>query len=29
MLPYVGGLGVYTGICTEVVADGYRGFSIT
>lgn len=26
MLPYVGGLGVYTGICNEIAADGYRGF---
>ena len=29
MLPYVGGLGVYTDICNDVVADGYRGFTIT
>jgi cyclohexanone monooxygenase len=28
MLPYVGGLGVYTGICNEIAADGYRGFVI-
>ena len=26
MLPYVGGLGVYTGICNAVAADNYRGF---
>jgi len=26
MLPYVGGLGVYTRICNEVAAEGYRGF---
>ena len=26
-LPYIGGLGTYTNICNEVVADGYRGFS--
>ena len=25
-LPYIGGLGTYTNICNEVVADGYRGF---
>ncbi len=29
MLPYVGGLGVYTRICDEVVADGYRGFVLS
>ena len=29
MLPYVGGLGVYTKICAEVVADGYRGFAMS
>ena len=29
MLPYVGGLGVYTEICNKVVADGYRGFILT
>ncbi len=28
-LPYIGGLGTYTTICDEVVADGYRGFSFT
>ena len=28
MLPYVGGLGVYTGICNDVAADGYRGFRL-
>ncbi len=27
MLPYVGGLGVYTQICNEIADDGYRGFS--
>ncbi len=26
MLPYVGGLGVYTEICNEIAADEYRGF---
>ena len=26
-LPYIGGLGTYTTICDEVVADGYRGFN--
>ena len=26
-LPYIGGLGTYTTICDEVVADGYRGFA--
>ena len=25
-LPYIGGLGAYTIICDEVVAEGYRGF---
>jgi cyclohexanone monooxygenase len=25
-LPYIGGLGTYTTICDEVVADGFRGF---
>jgi cyclohexanone monooxygenase len=25
-LPYIGGLGKYTQICNEIVADGYRGF---
>ena len=25
-LPYIGGLGTYTSICDDVVADGYRGF---
>ncbi len=25
-LPYIGGLGTYTNICNEVVANGYRGF---
>lgn len=29
MLPYVGGLGLYTRICDEVVADGYRGFVLS
>ena len=29
MLPYVGGLGVYTGICNEIVADNYRGFAFS
>jgi cyclohexanone monooxygenase len=29
MLPYVGGLGAYTGICNDVAAEGYRGFLIT
>ena len=24
-LPYIGGLGTYTGLCEAVVADGYRG----
>lgn len=28
MLPYVGGLGVYTGICNDIAADGYRGFAM-
>ena len=28
MLPYVGGLGVYTGICNQIAADGYRGFAL-
>ena len=28
-LPYVGGLGVYTQRCEQVVADGYRGFRFT
>ena len=28
MLPYVGGLGVYTGICDQIAADGYRGFAL-
>ena len=27
-LPYVGGLGNYTVVCEEVVADGYRGFDL-
>ena len=27
-LPYIGGLGTYTGICDEVVAAGYRGFRL-
>lgn len=27
-LPYIGGLGTYTTICDEVVADGYRGFRL-
>ena len=27
-LPYIGGLGTYTNICNEVVADGYRGFKL-
>ncbi len=27
MLPYVGGLGVYTNICNAIAAEGYRGFS--
>ena len=27
-LPYIGGLGTYTKICNEVVADGYRGFKL-
>lgn len=26
-LPYIGGLGTYTTICDEVVAEGYRGFN--
>ncbi len=26
-LPFIGGLGTYTMICDEVVADGYRGFT--
>jgi cyclohexanone monooxygenase len=26
-LPYIGGLGAYTTICDDVVADGYRGFT--
>jgi cyclohexanone monooxygenase len=25
-LPFLGGLGTYTEICEEVIADGYRGF---
>ncbi len=29
MLPYVGGLGLYTQICDEVVAEGYRGFVLS
>ena len=28
VLPYVGGLGKYTVICEEVIADGYRGFTL-
>ena len=28
-LPYVGGLGVYTQRCEQVVAEGYRGFQFT
>ncbi|MDQ3384649.1 MAG: alpha/beta hydrolase fold domain-containing protein [Actinomycetota bacterium] len=28
-LPYVGGVGAYRGICDEVVADGYLGFTLT
>ena len=27
-LPNIGGLGTYTTICDEVVADGYRGFRL-
>ena len=27
-LPYIGGLGIYTSICDEVVAAGYRGFRL-
>lgn len=27
-MPYVGGLGAYTAVCEEVVADGYRGFTL-
>jgi cyclohexanone monooxygenase len=27
-LPYVGGLGTYTRICEQVVAEGYRGFRL-
>ena len=27
MLPYVGGLGVYTEICKDIAADSYRGFT--
>jgi len=27
-MPYVGGVGAYREICDEVVADGYRGFSL-
>ena len=26
-LPYIGGLGTYTGICDDVVAAGFRGFN--
>jgi cyclohexanone monooxygenase len=29
ILPYVAGVGTYRKICDEVVADNYRGFSIT
>lgn len=29
MLPYVGGLGVYTEICNDIAADGYRGFILS
>ena len=27
-MPYIGGLGVYRTRCSEVVAEGYRGFEI-
>ncbi|MGI9615804.1 MAG: flavin-containing monooxygenase [Acidimicrobiales bacterium] len=27
-LPYVGGVGAYRAICDEIVADGYRGFTL-
>ena len=28
-LPYIGGLGKYTLMCEEVIANGYRGFSLS
>lgn len=28
-LPYIGGVDVYRRICSEVAADGYRGFAVT
>lgn len=27
-LPYIGGLGTYTGICNDIAASGYRGFAL-
>jgi cyclohexanone monooxygenase len=27
-LPYIGGLGKYTTLCEEIIAEGYRGFSL-
>ncbi|MFM9939860.1 MAG: flavin-containing monooxygenase [Hyphomicrobiaceae bacterium] len=28
-LPYIGGVGVYRETCTEIAAEGYRGFALT
>jgi cyclohexanone monooxygenase len=28
-LPYIGGVGVYRGLCDEIAAAGYRGFAFT
>ena len=28
LMPYIGGVGVYRAECDEIVADGYRGFTI-
>jgi cyclohexanone monooxygenase len=28
-LPYIGGVGVYRGICDDIAAKGYEGFAFT
>ncbi len=28
-LPYVGGFVAYSGICTKIVAEGYKGFALS